>query len=305
MLRLVRHPSYDIALGNASGTNGNKYALLPDALAAAGGTFRIDEALPMPRQWLEAVHCPDYVAAVIAARVDPAIERRIGFRITPDVAVRAQATPGATWLAARLALAHGFAANGAGGSHHALYDSGAGFCVFNDLAIAAHRLLAEGSVSRILIVDCDVHQGDGTAVLTAGHPGIATYSIHAERNFPVRKARSTVDVGLPDGTGDAAYLDALAATLVPLAARFQPQLILYQAGVDCHRDDRLGRLALSDDGLVARDRMVAMLAVEAGAALASVAGGGYGHDAAAVAARHARSISALYGVMAEYATLPG
>lgn len=305
MLRLVRHPSYDIALGNASGTNGNKYALLPDALAAAGGTFRIDEALPMPRQWLEAVHCPDYVAAVIAARVDPAIERRIGFRITPDVAARAQATPGATWLAARLALDHGFAANGAGGSHHALYDSGAGFCVFNDLAIAAHRLLAEGSVSRILIVDCDVHQGDGTAVLTAGYPGIATYSIHAERNFPVRKARSTVDVGLPDGTGDAAYLDALAATLVPLAARFRPQLILYQAGVDCHRDDRLGRLALSDDGLVARDRMVAMLAVEAGAALASVTGGGYGHDAAAVAARHARSISALYGVMAEYATLPG
>ena len=134
-------------------------------------------------------------------------ERRIGFPVTPTVARRAQAVPGGTCLAARLALAHGFAANTAGGSHHALADTGAGYCVFNDLAMAAVRLVEEGTVARVLIVDCDVHQGDGTAALLAGRPGIATYSIHAEKNFPVRKARSTLDVPLADGVGDEEYLD--------------------------------------------------------------------------------------------------
>src|SRR6185312_9521403 len=125
-----------------------------------------------------------------------------------------------TYLAGLLALEHGFAANTAGGSHHALADTGAGFCVFNDLAVAAVRLVEEGTVGRVLIVDCDVHQGDGTASLTAGCPDIATYSIHAEKNFPVRKAQSTLDVGLPDGTGDVAYLDALEHTLLPLLDSF-------------------------------------------------------------------------------------
>ncbi|WP_150531935.1 histone deacetylase family protein, partial [Staphylococcus aureus] len=157
---------------------------------------------------------------VLNAAVPPEKERRIGFPVTPEVARRSQAVPGGTYLAARLALEHGYAANTAGGSHHALADTGAGFCVFNDLAIAATRLAEEGH--RVLIVDCDVHQGDGTAALTAGRPEIATYSIHAEKNFPVRKARSTLDVPLPDGVGDEEYLETLARTLTPLLDGFSP-----------------------------------------------------------------------------------
>jgi acetoin utilization deacetylase AcuC-like enzyme len=192
-----------------------------------------------------------------------------------------------------LAIEHGYAANSAGGSHHALADTGAGYCVFNDLAVAASRCAAEGMARRVLVVDCDVHQGDGTAALTAGRPGIATYSIHAEKNFPARKARSTVDVALADGTGDAEYLDRLEATLRPLVDQLRPDLILYQAGVDPFGGDRLGRLSLTQAGLDARDRFVATLARHQGIPLASTPGGGYGDDVAEIAARHVRTILTL------------
>ena len=145
----------------------------------------------------------------------------------------------------------------------------------------------------MLVVDCDVHQGDGTAALTAGYPQIATYSIHAEKNFPVRKARSTLDVGLPDATGDAAYLATLESTLVPMLDELRPQIILYQAGIDPLANDRLGRLALTDEGLVARENLVAQLAIERGIPLASTVGGGYGADTVALAERHVRAILTL------------
>ena len=247
----------------------------------------------MPRRWLEAVHDPDYVAEVLEARVPRAKERRIGFAVTPSVAARAQIVPGGTWLAGKLALERGFAANSAGGSHHALADTGAGYCVLNDLAIAAVRLVEEGDAARVLIVDCDVHQGDGTAALTAGRPDIATYSIHAEKNFPARKARSTLDVPLPDGTGDAAYLETLGATLLPMLDSYRPDLILYQAGIDPLASDRLGRLALTADGLVARDTLVAEAASRRGIALASTVGGGYGPDVLSLANTHVRAILTL------------
>ena len=190
-------------------------------------------------------------------------------------------------------LEHGFAANSAGGSHHALAETGAGYCVFNDLAIAAVRLVEEGDARRVLIVDCDVHQGDGTAALTSGRPGIATYSIHAEKNFPARKARSTLDVPLADATGDAAYLATLAATLLPMIDEYRPDLILYQAGIDPLAGDRLGRLALTATGLVARDRFLAEAAAVRGIALASTVGGGYGDDVRALAATHVEVILTL------------
>jgi acetoin utilization deacetylase AcuC-like enzyme len=165
--------------------------------------------------------------------------------------------------------------------------------VFNDLAIAANRLIAEGAVRRILIVDLDVHQGDGTAALTAGRDDIVTFSMHGEKNFPARKAVSDLDVPLPDDTDDASYIAALDAHLPKLMAEVRPDLIFYQAGVDPHGDDRLGRLALSDAGLEARDRLVMELATRRSIPLASVLGGGYGQDRMAVARRHARTISAL------------
>lgn len=296
-LNLVHHPGYLTPAPPSGGFPASKYNLLIEALDRLDVPQARHMPEPMPRAWLEAVHDPSYVAEVLAAAVPRDKERRIGFPVTPLLATRAQLTPGGTWLAARLALNHGYAANTAGGSHHALHDTGAGYCVFNDLAIAAHRLLAEGDVGRILVVDCDVHQGDGTASLLAGREDVATYSIHADKNFPVRKARSTLDVPLPDGTGDAAYLDVLNATLPSLIDRLRPDLILYQAGVDPHTDDRLGRLALTDDGLAARDAGVAALARARGIPLASTPGGGYGADKAAIAARHARSIATLYGAL--------
>jgi acetoin utilization deacetylase AcuC-like enzyme len=298
VIPLVHHPAYVAPAPADSRYRWNKNGLVRDALEASGRAIDWVEPEPMPRAWLERVHQPAYVEEVLSAAVPREKERRIGFPVTELVARRAQLVPGGTYRAALLALERGYAANNAGGSHHALYDTGAGYCVFNDLAVAAVRLVEEGRVRRVLIVDCDVHQGDGTAALTAARPGIATYSIHAEKNFPVRKAASTVDVPLPDGTGDDAYLDALERSLEPLVDRFAPDLLLYQAGVDPFGGDRLGRLALTEDGLDARDAFVAGMAREAGLPLASTLGGGYGTDLGEVAARHARTVLTLGAILA-------
>jgi acetoin utilization deacetylase AcuC-like enzyme len=294
MLHVVHHPHYVSPAAPGSSFSFDKYGLVMQALAESGADPLLHQPDPMPRAWIEAIHDPDYVDEVAACRVPPVKARRIGFPVTERVARRAFLAPGGTWLAAKLALRHGYAANGAGGSHHAMADSGAGYCVFNDLAIAANRLIAERDAARIMIVDLDVHQGDGTAVLTAGRPDIFTFSIHSERNFPARKARSSFDLGLPDATGDAYYLAALAGHLPAAIDAFAPDLILYQAGVDPHREDKLGRLALSDEGLADRDRFVMRQARRRGIPLASVLGGGYGDDRLAVARRHVGSILALY-----------
>lgn len=293
MIPVVHHPDYVAPAPARSAYQWNKNGLIRDLLVAQGDRIGWHVPAPMPRAWLEAVHDPDYVAEVLTAQVPRAKERRIGFPVTPAVARRAAVVPGGTWLAARLALRHGYAANSAGGSHHALADTGAGFCVFNDLAIAVHRLIAEGDVERLMIVDCDVHQGDGTAALLAGRPEIATYSIHAEKNFPVRKARSTLDVPLPDDTGDDVYCDTLEATLAPLLDSFRPQLVFYQAGVDPYAGDRLGRLALTRAGLVHRDRLIARLLTGRGIPFASTVGGGYGDDPLEIAERHVAAILTL------------
>lgn len=293
MLQLVHHPYYVSPAAPGSSFSFDKYGLVMIAMAETRLPHQLHQPEPMPRHWIEAVHDPAYVAEVASSQVPPEKSRRIGFPVTERVTRRAFLAPGGTWLAAKLALDHGYAANSAGGSHHALADTGAGYCIFNDLAIAANRLIAEGDAARVMIVDLDVHQGDGTAVLMAGREDVFTLSIHAERNFPARKAQSTFDLGLPDATGDDAYLAVLAEHLPPAIDGFRPDLILYQAGVDPHRDDKLGRLALSDDGLRARDRFVMRQARMRGIPLASALGGGYGDDRLEVARRHVRSILAL------------
>lgn len=293
MIPVVHHPDYVAPAPAGSAYLWNKNGLVRDLLLAEGSRIDWHAPEPMPPRWLEAVHDVEYVAEVREAQVPPHKTRRIGFPVTAAVARRSERVPGGTFLAARIAQRVGYAANSAGGSHHALADTGAGFCVFNDLAIAAVRLTEEGHAARVLVVDCDVHQGDGTAALTAGRPDIATYSIHAEKNFPVRKARSTLDVGLPDGTGDDAYLETLEHTLLPLLRQFDPDLVLYQAGVDPFAEDRLGRLALTGAGLVARDRWVAETLRRRGIPFASTLGGGYGSDALEVAQRHITSILTL------------
>ncbi|MBI1402342.1 MAG: histone deacetylase [Porphyrobacter sp.] len=293
MLHVVHHADYMAPRPERGSFRFDKYTLVMEELRSSGAPITEHAPEPMPREWLEAVHCPDYVDEVFRAAVPREKERRIGFPVTPHIAARVRHTNGGTWLAAKLAMRHGYAANSAAGSHHALHDTGAGYCVFNDLAVAANRLIAEGEARRILIVDCDVHQGDGTASLTAGRADIFTLSLHAEKNFPVRKARSSRDVALPDGTDDEGYMAALTRHLPEVLADFAPDLVLYQAGVDPHADDKLGRLALSDEGLALRDRFVVREARRRGLAVASALGGGYGDDPRVVAARHAASMLAM------------
>lgn len=293
MLHVVHHPAYAIARESAGTFPHDKYALVMRVLNESGAPLTVHEPEIMPREWLEAVHDPQYVEEVLTCTVPAAKQRRIGFEIDQRVSHRSQLSPGGTWLAAKLAQKHGFAANSAGGSHHAQAESGAGYCVFNDLALAAHRLVAEGDAARVLILDLDVHQGDGTAALTAGRDDIFTLSLHAEKNFPTRKAQSTLDIALPDATGDGDYLAALSDALPQVLDRFAPDLILLQAGVDAHGDDKLGRLSLTDDGLDLRDRFVAREARMRGIPMASTLGGGYGNDRVALAARHARTMLTL------------
>jgi acetoin utilization deacetylase AcuC-like enzyme len=293
MFTLFHHPFYAAPAPPGSPHAFDKYGLVMQALRDSGAAFALEVPEPMPRAWLEAVHDPAYVAEVLSLRVPREKERRIGFAVTERVMRRARLSPGGTWGAAKQALATGYAVNSAGGSHHALYDTGAGYCIFNDLAVAAMRLLGEGDARRILILDLDVHQGDGTAQLMAGRSDVFTLSVHAERNFPARKASSSLDIALPDGTGDDAYLAALADVLPRVLDDFAPDLILYQAGVDPHVDDRLGRLSLTDAGLEARDRAVMRQARGRGIPLASTLGGGYGEDRLAVARRHCASILTL------------
>jgi len=293
MLHVVHHADYMAPRPVRGSFRFDKYTLVMEELRVSGAPLTEHPPEPMPREWLEAVHCPGYVDEVFRAQVPRDKERRIGFPVTPAITSRVRHTSGGTWLAAQLAMQHGYAANSAAGSHHALHDTGAGYCVFNDLAITANRLIAEGDAARILIVDLDVHQGDGTASLTAARADIFTLSLHAEKNFPVRKARSSRDVPLPDGVDDDGYMAELTRHLPEVIADFAPDLVLYQAGVDPHVEDKLGRLALTDAGLAARDRFVVSQARSRSLPIASALGGGYGDDARVVAARHARSMLAM------------
>ncbi len=290
MLHVVHHADYMAPRPERGSFRFDKYYLVMEELRASGAPVTEHAPEPMPREWLEAVHCPTYVGEVFRADVPRAKERRIGFPVTPAIASRVRHTNGGTWFAAQLAIQHGYAANSAAGSHHALHDTGAGYCVFNDLAVTANRLIAERHAARVLIVDCDVHQGDGTASLTAGREDIFTLSLHAEKNFPVRKARSSRDVALADGTDDDAYMEALTRHLPEIMTDFAPDFVLYQAGVDPHVDDKLGRLALTDEGLATRDSFVVTEARRRGLPIASALGGGYGDDPRTVAARHAASM---------------
>ncbi|MER8574713.1 histone deacetylase [Mesorhizobium sp. M1338] len=288
-LQIVHHPDYDAGFAVNHRFPMSKYPLLMDALHARGlaGPNALNTAEPAPASWLRLAHAADYVDQVISCSVPEKIEREIGFPVTPRVSLRARLATGGTVLAARLALRHGIACNTAGGSHHARRAQGAGFCTFNDVAVAALVLLAEGSARNILVVDLDVHQGDGTADILADDPRVFTFSMHGDRNYPVRKVASDLDVALPDGTGDAAYMERLAAILPELSAQAHWDVVFYNAGVDVHAGDRLGRLSLSDDGLRARDDMVIRHFRARGIPVCGVIGGGYSTDVPVLASRHA------------------
>lgn len=288
------HPAYEASLPVGHRFPMRKYGLLAETLIAKGlAPLGFVTPEPAGADILIRAHDAAYVDAVLACDVGPEIERAIGLPVDAALVRRSRASVGGTLLAARLALAEGLAGSAAGGSHHARRQQGAGFCVLNDVAVAARTLQAEGLVRRVLVVDLDVHQGDGTADCLARSPELFTFSIHCENNYPAQKIAGDLDIGLPDRLDDAGYLAVLRARLPPLLDAFAPDLVFYNAGVDPHRDDRLGRLCLTDDGLLARDRFVVAEARARGIALAAVIGGGYTRDVEALARRHALVFEAL------------
>ncbi len=252
-------------------------------LAAAGFV----KPAAAPADLIALAHDRTYVDHVLACTVPRDIERRIGLPVDEGVVRRARTSAAGTLMAAELALAHGLAGSTAGGSHHGQRETGAGFCVFNDVAVAAKALKRDGRIQRALVVDLDVHQGDGTADCLRDDPDLFTFSIHAEKNYPVRKIPSDLDIGLADGMGDDEYVDVLRAHLPRLLDALAPDLVFLNAGVDPHRDDKLGRLSLSDAGLRRRDELVVEEARSRDIPLVAVIGGGYSTDIDALARRHA------------------
>ena len=254
-----------------------KYRLLRERVETsglAGEDGLVEPPAASDAQILRA-HDRGYLERVLSGRLSAAEQRRIGLPWSEAMVERSRRSSGATVEACRSALAEGVAVSLAGGTHHAFRDRGEGFCVFNDSAIAALAMQAEGLARRVLVCDCDVHQGNGTAAILADDPSVFTFSIHGANNFPFRKEVGDLDIELPDGTGDADYLAALASGLHRALSAAQPDLVVYLAGADPHEGDRLGRLALSKRGLAQRDRFVLDTCADAGAAVAVVMAGGY------------------------------
>ena len=274
-----------------------KYAALRERIAA-GAPDLMHEAPAATDEELVRAHARDYVDMVATGQLDGAALRRIGFPWSAAMVERSRRSAGATMAACRTALAEGCGVNLAGGTHHAHAGFGAGFCVFNDAAVAARAMCAEGRASRVLIVDLDVHQGDGTAAILHGDPSTFTLSVHGQRNFPFRKAASDLDVELEDRTADAAYLAALRIALPAALARCRPDLAIYLAGADPYEGDRLGRLAMTKQGLAARDRYVIDLLAAQCVPVAIAMAGGYADVIDDIVDIHARTIGVALEVFA-------
>lgn len=269
-----------------------KYRLLRERLLASGVLRPEHLTVPQPasRETLLLAHTPGYVDAVIGGTLAVEIQRRIGFPWSPAMVERARRSVGATVAAMRAALEDGTAVNLAGGTHHAFADRGEGYCVFNDVAVAARVALRDGLRRRIIVVDCDVHQGNGTAAIFASESAVFTFSIHGEKNFPFRKERSDLDVELPDHTSDAAYLDALDQHLLGAIERHRPDFAFYVAGADPYEHDRLGRLALTIQGLADRDRLVFETCRHFGLPVATTMAGGYATDVNDIVSIHVNTV---------------
>lgn len=277
----------------------SKYSLLRDSVAASLPQVRLEPAPAASDGELALAHEPAYIMAVAEGLLSPAQQREIGFPWSERMAERARRSVGATIAAARTALGgEGVAANLAGGTHHAYAHKGSGYCVFNDVAVAARLMQAEWhrahrALLRVLVIDLDVHQGNGTASIFADDPTVFTLSLHGERNFPFRKEASDLDVALPDGSGDDTYLSALDAALDEVWQRHTgtpPGLAFYLAGADPHENDRLGRLKLTAEGLAERDRRVLQALRERGIPVALSMAGGYGHQVQTTVALHRRTL---------------
>ncbi len=266
-----------------------KYRAVRERLVADGVLSDADVARsePAPLDWLLEAHDADYVAAATDGRLADAAIRRLGLPWSPALVTRARAAVFGTVAAAHAAIAHGVAGNLAGGTHHAFRDRGEAYCLFNDVAVAIARLRRERRAARPFVLDLDVHQGNGTAALFAGDASVFTLSVHGARNYPLEKERSTLDVELADGTADDAYLEALDRHVPAALDRHAPDVVFYQAGVDGLACDRFGRLALTHDGLAARDARVFAWCETRGLPVVVTLGGGYGRPLEATVEAHA------------------
>lgn len=298
-LPLIYHPNYvaPLPLGHRFPMEKFKklYELLLCDRVADPEQFHFPDR--PPQSWIELVHTSEYVKAYCSGTLDAKAQRRIGLPWSPELVNRTCTAVGGTVLTAQLALQCGLACNTAGGTHHAFPSYGSGFCIFNDLAIAARVLQKLGLAEKILIVDLDVHQGDGTAFIFQSDPSVFTFSMHCEINFPGTKQQSDLDVSLAEGMEDDEYLQTLAQYLPDLLSELKPDLVFYDAGVDPHFGDRLGKLALTDSGLYRREMQVLTTCVAQGYPVACVIGGGYADDMNALVYRHSivhRAASDVY-----------
>jgi acetoin utilization deacetylase AcuC-like enzyme len=269
-----------------------KYSGLRERILAEGIVQPEDlhEAPAASWEELQLVHRAEYVEAVAGGTLPREMQRRIGFPWSPQMVERSRRSVGATIAAARVALDESVAANLAGGTHHSFADRGEGFCVFNDVAVAARVLQRDGDARRIAIVDLDVHQGNGTAAIFEHDRTVFTFSMHGEKNFPFRKEVSDLDIALPDGTADDEYLDLLRLHLDDVLNRHQPDFVFYLAGADPYEGDRLGRLKMTIAGLRQRDEMVFAECRRRGLPVAVTMSGGYAHDVDAIIAIHTNTI---------------
>ena len=288
MIPIVYHPHYIAPLPQGHRFPMVKFQKLYELLLKDG--ILTPENLYKPeipdQSLLELVHTPDYIENYCQGTLDAKAQRRIGLPWSPELVRRTCTAIGGTILTAKLALEYGIACNTAGGTHHAFPDFGSGFCIFNDLAIAARVLQKSGLVKQVLIVDLDVHQGDGTAFIFQNDPQVFTFSMHCEINFPSRKQTSDLDIPLPEGLDNDGYLQILANYLPDLLSQVKPDLVLYDAGVDTHVGDRLGKLALTDEGIYRRERQVLSTCRAGGYPVACVIGGGYAEDMEGLVYRH-------------------
>ena len=287
-MKVSHHPDYYLPLPEGHPFPMVKYTLVYDRLRAAG--LLPAERIMLPdeatRVDLERVHTREYLDRLFGIGLSAPEQRALGVPWSPRLLRRSRLAVQGTLLAARAALEDGRAGNLAGGTHHAFADHGEGFCVLNDVAIAIRRLQADGRLERALVVDLDVHQGNGTAAIFEGDESVFTFSIHGERNYPARKMRSTLDVGLPDGVDDDAYLGALQAHLPVLTKDFRPDIVFYLAGVDVAEGDRYGKFHLSEAGIRARERCVLDWTRKLGVPLVITLAGGYSPNAVQTAMLH-------------------
>jgi acetoin utilization deacetylase AcuC-like enzyme len=275
----------------------DKYRLVPERLLAER-TLTAENLLEPEAATLDdilRVHTPEYVHAFVNGTLERKAMLRIGLPWSPELVRRAFAVIGGTIGAARLALHDGVAVNLAGGTHHAFADHGEGYCIFNDMVVTLRRLRTEGVAQRFLVIDLDVHQGNGTASLCHTDPDVFTFSMHGDSNYPARKERSSWDIALADGLIDEQYLDILSAALPQILERFRPELIFYQAGVDVLAGDRFGKLALTVDGVGERDRLVGEFARKAGLPLVVTLGGGYARDIHLIVEAHCQTVRSAAG----------